>query len=56
MIEGVNVLGAGASAYFVVVVLIGTYILLNLLVAVLLQLFSEDAEDEGAPPVGSVVR
>ena len=46
MVSAIDVTGPGATVYFVAVVVIGTYILLNLLVAVLLQLFSEDADGD----------
>lgn len=49
MIDGVHAIGAPATVYYVVVVLIGVYILMNLLVAVLLQLFAEaEAADDSA--------
>ena len=48
MLAGVDVLGPAACIYYVVVVLLGTYVMMNLLVAVLLQLFAEAEERERA--------
>ena len=49
MLDGVSVLGPPAAIFYVVVMLIGTYLMMNLLVAVLLQLFSEKEADAQAP-------
>ena len=47
MLDGLHVMGPAASAYYLTVTCVGTYILMNLLIAVLLQLFAEDADGDG---------
>ena len=46
MMDGISVLGPQAAVFYIVVVLIGTYLMMNLLVAVLLHLFSQKSDAE----------
>jgi hypothetical protein len=47
MVLGIDVIGPAAAAYYILVMVIGTYILVNLFVAILLQLFSVDDDGDG---------
>ena len=47
MIDGVKVAGEPAALYYIIVMGIGTYIVVNLFVAILLQLFSTDEDGDG---------
>ena len=53
MLDGISVAGPWAAAFYVTVVLIGTYLMMNLLVAVLLHLFAEKGDDEMGTGTGS---
>ena len=47
MLDGISVLGPAAAVFYIVIMMIGTYVMMNLLVAVLLQLFSEKVDTDG---------
>ncbi|KOO27419.1 voltage-gated ion channel superfamily, partial [Chrysochromulina tobinii] len=47
MLDGLNVGGPSATIYYITVTCIGTYILVNLLIAVLLELFAKDSDGDG---------
>ena len=47
MLTGVDAVGPPAAGYYILVMAIGTWILVNLFVAILLQLFSADADGDG---------
>ena len=47
MLDGLRVGGPSAAIYYITATCIGTYILINLLIAVLLELFAEDADADG---------
>ncbi|KOO31481.1 voltage-gated sodium channel [Chrysochromulina tobinii] len=48
MLDGLNVGGPSAIIYYITATCIGTYILVNLLIAVLLELFTKDLDGDGA--------
>ena len=52
MMDGISVLGPHAAVFYIVVVLVGTYLMMNLLVAVLLHLFSQKSDAETASAKG----
>ena len=48
MLDAVHAAGASACIFFVVVVIVGSYVVMNLLVAALLQLFATDKDGDGS--------
>ena len=45
MYSGMNATGPTAALYFVVVVIMGSYLIMNLFLAILLQGFSDDDDE-----------